>query len=138
MVEVFDSPVGKINLPANLKAFELFPLPLNRKRENWRGFNQAELLGNLVAKRFGLVVSRLLLERKLFEKSQVKLTLEQRKKNLQGAFLVVDPKKVAGKKILLFDDVWTTGATLTEAGRTLKKAGAEQVWALCLASSHRV
>lgn len=136
LVEVFDQPLSTIKLPENLKQFEILALPLNRKRENWRGFNQAELLTSYLSRNQGLKSVSNLLERKRFEQSQIKLKLSEREKNLKGAFEVKE--NLEGRKLIIFDDVWTTGATLRQAGEELKKAGAEQVWGLCLATSHRV
>ena len=130
---------SELALPGQLNGHTLVPLPLSKGRENWRGFNQADLLGKFLAASLGLKISKgELLERTKFNRQQTGLTLKEREKNLQGAFQVVKGQNLSGAKLVLFDDVWTTGTTLREAAKVLKRAGAERVWGLCLATSHRV
>lgn len=138
IAEVFDKQLKKVNLDKHLANYTLVPIPLQQRRDNWRGFNQAKMLGELIAQTFQLNLEEGVLQRKVFEAPQVNLKLAQRKKNLEGAFAVLDKSRIVGKNILLFDDVWTTGATMREAAKTLKQAGADKVWGLCLASSHQV
>lgn len=121
----------------------IVPVPLYFYRENWRGFNQAELLGGVIG--YGLLVpSSNLLVRKRSTVQQVKMrTREERQKNIEGAFAVrtqetknsrtLDNENLYGKKILLVDDVFTSGADMRECAKVLKKAGAGLVWGLALA-----
>jgi predicted amidophosphoribosyltransferase len=67
---------------------------------------------------------------------QARLTKNQRKKNLEKAFVLKNSVQVKGKNIFVFDDVWTTGFTLKSAAKELKKAGADKVLALSFARSH--
>lgn len=109
----------------------VFYVPLTRKREAWRGFNQSELMAARVAKEFEVDLGRL---KKIKEtKTQVGLTKKERTKNIKGVFKLVEPKNLAGKRVLLLDDVATTGATLNECARVLKKAGARAVYGAVLA-----
>ncbi len=105
-------------------------MPLFWQRENWRGFNQAEILANIVAQKFNL---RLVdgLERVKETKPQAELTRKERLKNMKGIFKVKVGK--LPKAVLLVDDVWTTGATMREAVGMLKKGGVKRVWSLTLA-----
>ena len=128
----------KVSLKPTFRDFTLVPVPLNAQRENWRGFNQTELLGEQITRHFDLEFETKALARSSFTRPQVELKLAERENNLRGNFMVVDKDKVAGRKILVFDDVWTTGATLREAAVTLKRAGAQKVWALAFATSHRI
>lgn len=104
-------------------------VPLHPKRQQWRGFNQAEMIGQYLAKSWHLPYQNLLKRIKNTE-HQVGRIRTDRLQNMQGAFAV---KKLSlPKNILLVDDVWTTGATLSECATTLKKAGAKTVWGVVL------
>lgn len=110
----------------------IVPVPLHKKRQNLRGFNQASLLGNLVAQKLGLSFNEVLIRVKN-TKPQFSLKSEDRRHNIQGAFELKKDKKVKDKKILLIDDVWTTGATLKECTKILKKNKAKIVWGITIA-----
>lgn len=111
----------------SLSDFTLSSVPLYIKRENWRGFNQSEILAQKLAQKLELPYAEVL-KRERETKPQANLDSKERIKNVQGVFTsLVSPQ---GKKILLVDDVWTTGSTLNECARVLKKNGAEKVWAL--------
>lgn len=113
------------------KSWVMLPLPLHKSRENFRGFNQAEILGRIVAQKLNLSFDRSVLKRQLATESQVGLSQKQRKENIDKAFGVM--REVRGKSFYIFDDVWTSGATLKSAAKTLKLAGAEYVWGMTLA-----
>ena len=123
----------KVNFPKNLM---VIPLPLHKSRKRIRGFNQAELISAGFLSAMNSPQFRLqsdLLTRAKNTKPQVELSGEERRQNVVGAFAVSDPNAVKGKQILLVDDVKTTGATLEEAARVLKEAGAKRVWAMTVA-----
>lgn len=105
--------------------------PMSRKRFNSRGYNQSEVLAKEVSCLIDKPVRSCLVKTR-HTKSQVGLERRQRLKNLEGAF-VCRENNVAGRSILLVDDVLTTGATLSGCARALRKAGARRVWALVLA-----
>ncbi|MFH1564244.1 MAG: ComF family protein [bacterium] len=107
----------------------LVPVPLHKRRERFRGFNQAGLIADEVAKILNLEVEINNLCRFKHTRSQMKLKRDERLKNVVGAFGIKNPAFFAGKKIILIDDVMTTGATLQECARTLKSAGAVKIWA---------
>ncbi len=111
----------------------LIPVPLHIKRLRERGFNQAHLLISRWAKKEGLPFDGLLLFRKRWTEPQVYLNRKEREKNIRKAFSVKDPERIRGKKILLVDDVYTTGSTVNECARVLMKGGAEWVDVLTLA-----
>ena len=113
----------------------LIPVPLHPRRERWRGFNQAELLGKMLAGNFAWQFRNDILMRHKNTKPQIGLKGAKRKENIQGAFEIVHKSKILNlkSKILLFDDVWTTGSTLKECGNVLKRVGAKKVWGLTLA-----
>lgn len=107
-------------------------VPLHPKRQNWRGFNQSELVAKLLAQKLGLRYESLL-KRIKYTKPQVGLLGSARKQNIKGAFSLYTPYSLPHTNIILIDDVWTTGSTLRECTYILKRGGAKQVWALTLA-----
>jgi len=111
----------------------LIPIPLHWRRENWRGFNQAELLGKRLADRFHWQLRNDILIRQKHAQPQVKLKGDERQQNIHGAFKISPNIQIFQyPNIVIFDDVWTTGFTLNEAAETLKKAGAKRVWGLTI------
>lgn len=111
----------------------LVSVPLHKKRERFRGFNQAELITDEVAKILKLEVYENNLYRSKHTHSQMKLKREERLNNVVGAFGVKDSEFFRGKKVILIDDVMTSGATLQECAKELKSAGAALVWAAVVA-----
>jgi ComF family protein len=113
----------------------LVPVPLHRNRRRSRGFNQAELIARAAMKRLPreleLATGVLIRQRETI--SQVGLSREERIVNVRGAFRVADAACVRGRNVILVDDVMTTGTTLSECARVLKKAGAEKVGAATVA-----
>ena len=112
----------------------LVPVPLHASKRGERGFNQAELIVRSAVKHLPqrLEVAPVL-KRQRATHSQVGLTREERIANMRGAFRVADPKRVKGRTVIVVDDVMTTGTTVSECARVLKKAGAERVWAATVA-----
>lgn len=109
----------------------IVPVPLHRRRQRQRGYNQAELLARVISKYYEVpVVSAL--ERTKDTHPQFDLPREERLTNVKGAFKVSDPKAVYNKKIILLDDIFTTGSTIAECSKTLKIAGARGVEVLTL------
>jgi ComF family protein len=116
-----------------LKAPLVMPVPLHPRRLRARGFNQSLLLARGVAAKTGAELDFLSLRRTRFTKPQTELSSEERRKNVRKAFEVVKPEAVKGKTIVLVDDVATTGSTLNECAKALKRAGADRVLCLVLA-----
>jgi ComF family protein len=118
----------------DMKAFErIVPVPLHRKRLRERGFNQSVILARKLSKRFDIPLDFTSLRRQSLTPPQVGLGREARAANVQGAFTVSHPERIAGRKILLVDDVYTTGNTLEECARVLIQAEAKTVSVLTLA-----
>lgn len=101
-------------------------VPLSKERRKQRGFNQSEIIAVNVSLYFSKPFENLLCKT-VNNKEQHKLSAEDRAKNVIGVYSVTDLKKVNGRKILLIDDVATTGNTLAECCRVLKSGGAEMV-----------
>ena len=111
----------------------LLPVPLHRRRLRKRGFNQAALLVELLAREWRLPLERHLLQRVRWTEPQVNLPAPARPGNVKGAFALKSGAEVSGKRIILVDDVFTTGSTIAECSRVLKRAGATAVFAVTLA-----
>ena len=111
------------------------PVPLAPERRKTRGFNQAEEIFAPWLRQHEIPIAPLLVRTRetapLYER-----TREGRRRELRGAFALVEGAEVAGADLLLVDDIMTTGTTLTECARTLKRAGARHVYAFVLASEH--
>jgi len=111
----------------------IIPVPLHPVKLRERGFNQARLLAQPIAKRYNVPISVSNLIKVRYTKPQSFLNRTQRLRNLNGAFSVKKRASLKGKRILLIDDVYTTGTTVAKASYALKRAGAEDVKALTLA-----
>jgi ComF family protein len=112
------------------------PVPLYKGKRHQRGFNQAELITRAALKlladaRFQLRTD--ILARIRDTHSQIGLTSHQRRENLRGAFAVGCATEVTGREVLLVDDVYTTGTTVSECAKVLRRAGATRVWVATVA-----
>jgi competence protein ComFC len=115
----------------------LLPIPLHTEKLRKRGYNHAKLLADEIGNKMGIkVIYELTRTRKT--KSQFLLKKHEREENLKDAFFVKKgrEKEIKGKIIFLIDDLTTTGTTLKEAAKVLKKAGASAVYGLTLAHGH--
>lgn len=133
--QVIKNPIILLNNKSqqklNLNDFSLIPVPLSNKRLKWRGFNQSQLLAKNIAKKFNLELL-VDLKRIKHQKPQVKLNKKDRQSNLAGSFKWFG-KNLKNKKIIIIDDVYTTGTTLKEIAKELKKHQASEIWGLVLA-----
>lgn len=109
------------------------PVPLHPARERTRGFNQSVLLAKPLARRLGLPCLPRVLRRQRPTRPQVDLTGSLRRQNVRGAFDVASPTAVWERRVLLVDDVLTTGATVSECAQTLLRAGASAVGVVTVA-----
>lgn len=123
------------NLGLEIGDFTVVPIPLHPRRERTRGFNQSQILGEILTNHYDLPIENYL-KRIKNNKPQVALRdNKEREKNITGCFDAVNPQKIKGKNIILVDDVSTSGATLTEAARVLKETGARKIIGLVLAKT---
>jgi len=118
------------------------PVPLYRAKLRRREFNHAEVITRAAMKLMPdpgrLRFSPEVLERKRETVSQTGLTRHQRRENVRGAFAVPHAKEVNGREVLIVDDVYTTGATVSECARVLRRAGATKVWVATVARTLKV
>lgn len=105
----------------------LVPIPLHRRRLRQREFDQASVLALELSRRLDLALGADLLIRHRYTQSQVGLSAEERRRNVRGAFRLREASRCRGRRILLIDDVLTTGATAWECGHLLVQAGAARV-----------
>jgi ComF family protein len=111
----------------------IIPVPLHPKRLRWRGFNQSVLLARQISRACGVAMDPFVLYREKETRPQTELTEEDRRRNVRGAFKLHPGKSVSGMGLLLIDDVYTSGATVNECSRALKRAGANEVYVLTFA-----
>lgn len=134
-IESLAGPLSRLlvqALPPNENFDVVLAMPMHWRKKWERGFNQAELLAKPVARRYGLKLADNLV-RSRYTKAQAALNEKQRAQNLKNSLIVKRPAEIAGKRVLIIDDVFTTGATLRAAAAALKAAGARRVTALTLA-----
>ncbi len=124
------------------RAIVVVPVPLHKRKQAQRGFNQAEMIARSALQQlsrpdsFDLCTGVLVRRRETG--SQIGLTRHQRRENLRGAFAVSDPTRIVNREILLIDDVYTTGTTASECARVLRRAGAARVWVATVARTLKI
>ncbi len=134
--------VGELERVMPVGRLAVVPVPLHRRKQGQRGFNQAEMIARAALKnlarpeRFELCTGILLRRRETG--SQIGLTRHQRRVNMRGAFAVSDPARILNRDILLVDDVFTTGTTASECARVLLRAGAARVWVVTVARTLKI
>lgn len=110
----------------------LVPVPLHPARRRERGYNQAEAIARALGRRSGTLLLPDSLRRVRHTRTQTRLGKQARSGNLEGAFACPDPDTVRGKRLLLVDDVFTTGATVSACARVLRQAGCAAVGVFAL------
>lgn len=119
------------------KSAILTPVPLHKSRKNWRGFNQTYVVGKILAKKRDWELIDDIVIRRIKTKPQTELKGKERVENVRGVFSINPNIKLTNKLInrsfIIFDDVWTTGTTLKEVCKVLKRNGVKNVWALTIA-----
>lgn len=140
-LEAAAEPLGLLlaQYAAELNIFKeprlIIPIPLSKQRRRERGFNQAELLARSLSKRFGAPLVTPLERLKNSPPQSGAQNAKARAVNVAGCFSVSDPAAVLGKRVVLVDDVTTSGATFLEAARALKNAGVKNILALAVAKA---
>ena len=133
LAEPLGTLLAQLYLSYHVGADMLIPVPLHAERYKQRGYNHAELLAHVCAEMTGVPFAPHLLVRTRATLAQVGLTAEQRQHNMVNAFSTPTTKAIFRRRIVIVDDVSTTGATLAACARSLLQAGALSVQALVLA-----
>ena len=107
----------------------LLPVPSHRQRINKRGYNQTEIIGRALSKGLSIPIRTNLIRRVKNTKAQKKLNIDERKKNVKNAF-VVSEKASDYHRVLIIDDIYTTGSTVDEMAKELRKRGVKKVFFL--------
>ena len=115
------------------KADLILPIPLHSLRKTDRGFNQAEEIVKGLSRELGIKQNSRIIKRKRYTQTQTKLTLVERKQNIEDAFQLRRNNAIIDKNIILVDDVITTGATISECASLLLNGGAKNIYALSVA-----
>lgn len=113
-------------------------VPLHKHKEFSRGYNQAYLISKELSRKLKLPERSRFIRRNRYTQAQSLLDKEKRSQNVKGAFSVLSPDRIAGKSILLVDDILTTGSTLEECSRVLKNAGAVKITAVVVATGRKI
>ena len=123
-----------VHFPLHGQVYDLIvPVPLHPDRLRWRGFNQSLVLARAIGRAQQLTVDPFVLQRIRPTVSQTQLSISERRANVRGAFAVVAPEPLKEKRVLLVDDVYTSGATVEECAKVLYRAGAAAVDVFTLA-----
>lgn len=130
---IMNNFIKEYSLPVEYVDF-IIPIPLHNSRLREREFNQAQILSEQVGKEFNKKVLTGVLIRNKATKTQTELNPEERRLNVEKSFYVTKPALVKNRNLLLIDDVFTTGATSSEAARSLKESGAGIVFVMTLAN----
>ena len=117
-----------------LKSYDtIIPVPISKKRRKERGYNQSELIAREIAKRAEVNYNNTSLFKTRNIVEQSKLNKEERQKNIQNAYQLRNGKTLENKKILLIDDIYTTGSTVNECSKILKQANPKKIGILTIA-----
>lgn len=134
LADILIEYVSRLGL--DLSDYVAMPLPLSRKREFARGFNQSELIAKRFAARVGIPLETKALARIKHSKPQSETeNIFERRENIRGCFSVAASESVEKKKIILIDDVTTSGTTFLEAAETLRACGTRKILALACAKA---
>lgn len=117
------------------KGFTIVPVPSSNKRINKRGFNQSLIIAKIFSKKLQIPLDNSIINRKLDTTHQFKLNKKNRRLNLKGSFVI--QKEIKNKKILIVDDIITSGSTLREISDVLYKSGAKEVRSLTLSKMYK-
>ena len=122
----------------NIKFIEqydfLIPVPIHKERKKVRGYNQSELIAKILADEIGKIKLQVdILKKDKNIVAQSTLDKKQRSENIKGVYKVINKQKIIDRKILLLDDIYTTGSTANECSKVLKEAGCKEVGIITIA-----
>ena len=117
-----------------LKKYDIMiPIPISSSRKRERGYNQSEILARKISKMAGIPIEMQVLKKEKHNQPQSSLNKQQRRENVKNVYKVQNELKIQDKKILLLDDIYTTGSTANECARILKIANCQMVGILTIA-----
>jgi len=117
-----------------LKTYDIIvPVPIHKKRKQRRGYNQSELIAREVAKNIDEIKYKNVIKKTKNNQRQSSLDKQNRLENVKNAYEIANKEIICNKKIILFDDIYTTGATANECSKVLKQNGAKYILVLSLA-----
>ncbi|MBP3255916.1 MAG: ComF family protein [Clostridia bacterium] len=119
----------------NLKSYDIIiPVPIHHKRKKERGFNQSELIAKYLATKLDSIkLENKVIIKKINNKKQSKLKKSERIENVKNVYEIINKEKIVNKRIILFDDIYTTGNTVNEISKLLKENGAKEIIVLTIA-----
>ncbi|MFA5386344.1 MAG: ComF family protein [Candidatus Paceibacterota bacterium] len=127
--------LGYLSLVIDRSSFVIVPVPLFSRREKERGFNQSKLIAKNLAEKLNLEFCDALLRVKATKSQAQTRDSEERAKNVEGCFEIINPEFIKDRNIILIDDVFTSGATINEAVKILKQNNAKKILALVTAKA---
>ena len=110
-------------------------VPIHKKRKHDRGYNQSELIAKKLAKNIPNIIYKNILKKTINNQRQSELKKEERLENVKNVYQIQNRQIIENKRIVLFDDIYTTGSTVNECSRVLKENGAKEILVLTLASA---
>lgn len=111
----------------------IIPVPMDKIKKSRRGYNQTELIVNIISKKWKIVSDNNVLEKVKSTKTQSTLKRKDRKNNVENSYVVKCVEKVKNKKVVIFDDIYTTGSTVNEISKKLKQTGVRKIFVLVIA-----
>ena len=111
----------------------IIPVPIHKKRKHQRGYNQTELIAREIANNTNLQLENKVLFKQKNVISQSELSKIDRKENIKNAFMIQNIEKIKNKKVIIFDDIYTTGSTVNECSKILKLVGVKNIGILTIA-----
>lgn len=111
----------------------IIPVPMYKTKKNVRGYNQSELIAKEIAKTLNIKFRNNILTKIKNTKVQSTLSKNKRQENVRNVFEIINKEEIRNKKVILIDDIYTTGSTVNECARVLKKAGAKEIFVVTIA-----
>ena len=117
-----------------IKSYDIIiPVPVSKERRKKRGYNQSGLIAKEISKKLNIPINQTSLKKVKNIVAQSTLNKEQREKNIQGAYIMKNAKSLKSKKVLIIDDIYTTGSTINECSKILYEVGTNKIGALTIA-----
>ena len=117
-----------------IKSYDIIiPVPVSKERRKKRGYNQSGLIAKEISKKLNIPINQTSLKKVKNIVAQSTLNKEQREKNIQGAYILKNAKSLKSKKVLIIDDIYTTGSTINECSKILYEVGTNKIGALTIA-----